>query len=355
MSALAPATRPASAALAARDAVVATAALVAAVYVGSGGFRHLDSALLGYLGAVLVATAGTVYRMSAFWRRPASAVYGRALAAAVKQPAQLRRMLAGAGSDLAAQRFIARRSRPRWIAHLLLSLGTLASCIVALPLVLGWLHFEAAGAADYRAVFFNIPLNSFAVDGPIGWVAFHFLGGTGVAVALGAAYFLAVRFRQSRVPGVTAPAHLVPLLLLLAVALTGLALPASRHAPGMFRVAALAHEITVVILLVALPFSKLGHLLIRPLQLGAKLVRASGAPALACANCGVPLGAAAQHAAVDRLLAARGAHFAIHLRHCQGCRRRLLATAQVELLGAHFNPPLLGTAPAAPAGRAKAA
>ena len=335
-----------------RDAALATALLLAAVYAGSSGLAHLDAALLGYLAATVAACFVTVYRTSAFWRRPPSAFYARALLEAVRRPRELRRLLGAAGRDLAAQRFIARRSRVRWLAHLLLSVGTLVSFAITLPLVWGWLRFEADGGRSYRAILVAVPVVRFAPEGVVGWLVFHGLSLAAVAVALGATYFLLVRLRARGGPHETAGFHLAPLLLLLAVALSGLALPAAGRSglPGLFRAAALVHEVSVVALLLALPFTKLAHLLIRPLHLGAQLVRAPGALRAGCIGCGAPLAPVAQRDAVERLLAARGFRFARHQRRCPTCRRRQVATAQAELLGAQFQP-----RPAAPAARPEAA
>jgi hypothetical protein len=141
--------------------------------------------------------------------------------------------------------------------------------------------------------------------------------------------------------------HLAPLVLLLVVALSGLALPASRTSPLAFAIAARVHELAVIVLLVALPFSKLAHVLIRPLQLGARVQNRPDAERRLCA-CGAPLAPTAQLAAVEALLAARGARFAGHQRHCPGCRRRLVATAQARLLGAPFHPDLVAAGPERP-------
>jgi hypothetical protein len=330
-----------------RDAVAATVVLLAAVVAGSRGLRDLDAALLGYLGATLVATFGVVWRMSAFWRRPASAPYARALAVAWRDPARLRAALGAVRRDLVTQGFIARRSRARWSAHLLLSLGTLGAFAITLPLVWGWLHFEAEGQDVYRVIVLGLPVGRFAIAGPLGWLVFHGLALTGVAVTLGAAWFLRERWRTRRLPGATAGFHTAPLLLLLAVALTGLALPATREVPAAFRITAWLHEVTVVVLLVSLPFSKLAHLLIRPLQLGARLVRTADAPHAACALCGGPLAPAAQVAIVERLLAERGFVFDGHQRRCTGCRRRMTAAAQATLVGLGFHPGVVGARPAA--------
>src|SRR5262245_50657010 len=92
-----------------RDAVLATAVLIGLIGIGSGGGATLDPALLGYLGAAVVAAFGTVWRLSAFWRRPASAFYARAWAASLAPPRRLGRAIAAARSDLVTQRFIRKR------------------------------------------------------------------------------------------------------------------------------------------------------------------------------------------------------------------------------------------------------
>ena len=338
-----------------RDAALATAALLLAIVAGSGFLEHVDPALLGYLGATVVAFAGFTWRASAFWRRRPSAFYARALGTVVvrclRQPTLLREVLCSASRDLVAQTFVARRSRVRWAAHLLLSLGTLASFAITLPLVFGWMRFVADGPAHYRAVALGVASPRFAVDGALGWLAFHALSLAGGAVLLGAIVFLVRRVRLRALPGELAAFHTAPLVLLLVVAATGLALPATRHAPRLFDAAALAHEIAVIVLLVALPFSKLHHVIVRPLQIGARLVRAPGAALIACADCGVALAPAAQRAAVAELLARRGPVFAAHGDLCPACRRRRVARAQAALIGAAFHPDPLATQPAPRAAR----
>src|SRR6185295_4088415 len=98
----------------------------------------------------------------------------------------------------------------------------------------------------YQIVFFGLPLpgHQFAIDGAFGFLMFHALSLCGVAVAFGAAYFLIARWRRRGEPGATSGFHVAPLLLLLAVALTGLALQLSRTMPAAFQVASIRHELT---------------------------------------------------------------------------------------------------------------
>jgi hypothetical protein len=323
-----------------RDATLATLFLCGAIYAGSSGLAHLDPALLGYLGATLSACFVTVHRLSAVWRRPAAAFYARALLRTLAHPRQLWTLARATGRDLAAQRFLARRSRARWLAHLLVSGGTLAGLAITLPLVWGCLHFEADGARTYQAILAGMPVVRFATDGAAGWLVFHALDLAAGAVVLGAAYFLVARLRARGEPAARTALHLRPLLVLLAVALSGLALPVAGRSgvPGLFGATAILHELAVIVLLLAIPSTKLMHLLIRPLHLGAQLVRASTAPTAACALCGAPLAPAAQGAEVESLLARRGFRFEGHQHRCPPCRRRQVAAAQAGLLEAEFQP-----------------
>jgi hypothetical protein len=321
-----------------RDATVGTLLLLALVALGSGGFASFDRALLGYFGASLVSAFGVLWRVSAFWRRPASAFYARAMLEGLRNPRRVHRAMFSAVRDLGAQDLIRQRSRPRWLAHLLLSFGTLVSFAITLPLVFGWMHFVADGERHFRMVVFTIPAMGFDVDGPIGWLVFHALSLAALAVALGAAYFLALRLRHRRLPGATASFAMAPLVLLLFVALSGLAMPASRSSPVAFRIVSALHELLVVVLLVALPSSKLAHVLVRPLQVGARLVRSPSEAWRSCLRCGARLAPIAQQHAVAALLESRAMQLTAVVQQCPACRRKQVAAAQTGLVGAPFQP-----------------
>lgn len=324
-----------------RDAAVFTSLLIALVWAGSRAGRDLDPALGGYLSATIVASYGVAYRASAFWRRPASTIYARTLWTAVRTPRGTLAALRRGADDLVVQRFIGRRSRTRWLAHMLLSLGTLASFAITLPLVFGWMHFEASGQSRYVAYGLGIPLGAFDLTGPAAWLTFHALSLAGVAVGVGATTLLALRWREPSARGGLSLGHTGPLALLLAVALSGLALPATRTIPAAFDFASRLHEALVVLMLVALSASKLSHVLIRPLQVGARLMKASSQPRLRCDGCGNELATSAQMLAVEQLLAARGARFAGHQRSCPTCRRRQIARTQSHRVAGGFQPQIV--------------
>lgn len=325
-----------------RDAALTAALLLAAVVAGSGGLAHFDWALAGYCAATLVAFTGLSYRVSSFWRRRPSAFYGRALLRGLRRPGGLQALARAGARDLGGQRFIFRRGVLRWLAHVCLSWGTLGAFAITVPLVFGWLRFEPAGETAYRAVFFTIPLIAFDVRGAFGWLVFNALNLAGFAVLAGALYFLLVRLRQRHEAGVISAFHLAPILLLLVVAATGLALPVTGQWENRipFRLAALLHEAAVIAMLVSLPYGKLIHLFIRPLHLGAQLARAGSVAAADCPGCGMALAPAEQLEAVELLLSARGFRFAGHQRLCPGCRRRRLAAAHSRALEGRFQPSL---------------
>jgi len=318
---------------AAQDAAWAVVVLLALVFVGSAGFRHLDLALLGYLAAVVASTAILAYRVSVFWRRPASAEYARSLSKALRNPREWPAIVVAVWRKILSQGFIRKRSVSAWRAHLLLAFGTIVGFAVTLPLVFGWLRFEAAGERTYRALVFSIPTISVSVDGFVGWSMFHALILAAAAVLCGAAVLLRRRL-QSEAAAAMAPFHVIPLVLLALVSVSGLALPvAGAWARDSFPLVALVHEVSVVALLLALPFSKLFHLFVRPLHLGVEAMRARE-PLASCARCSGPMpGTAKQIAAADTALRQNGSEMAARLAVCPACRRRERAIVQDRALG----------------------
>src|ERR1043165_7329428 len=109
-------------------ALGATAAVTTLIVLGSQGLRQFDWPLLPYALATIFCAGGAAYRCAAWFQRPPTKRYwrqswrlwreGRVLptSAYVGQFAV---------NNFAAQQFIARRGRRRWLAHLCLSWGTL--------------------------------------------------------------------------------------------------------------------------------------------------------------------------------------------------------------------------------------
>ena len=326
--------------IAMRDAMIATGLLLVAVYAGSARLEHFDPALSGYLAAVTVACFSVAYNVSGFWRRQPSALYGRTLLRALGRPLALLAVMRAGASDLVSQSFIRRRSRVRWLAHMCLAWGTLVAFAITVPLVCGWLHFEAERDGIYRVFVFSVPLLRFDVSGLLGWLIFHALSLAAVAVLLGGLGLGAMRLARRHEARAVSSFHLGPIALLLGVAATGLALPITgqMESQAWFRLAALAHEVAVIALLVTLPYGKLLHLFIRPLHMGVQLLRAQSASRARCAGCGDTLAPDEQLAALESVLLARGFRFAEHQRLCPGCRRRSLAARHSAILNGLFQP-----------------
>ncbi len=320
-----------------RSAAIATSLLLAMIFAGSGGLRHIDLALLGYLCAVIASFAITAYRVALFWRRPPSAYFGRLLAEAMRDRGEWMVLVKGLAGKLFAQNFIRARDVNLWRGHLLLAFGTLTGFAVTLPLVFGWLRFEAVGDRDYRALLFSVPTITFSVDGVVGWMIFHTLILSGFAVLGGGAVLVWRRLRADS-DSARMGFHALPLLLLTAVAVTGLALPVvAAFAPfGWFGAAAWVHELSVIALLIALPFSKLFHLFIRPLHLGVQVERARN-PMAVCPRCGDQVSATSdQIRAIRGTLQGNGLLLGERLALCPPCRRRELASAHNRSLNGAF-------------------
>ena len=320
-----------------RSACVATLALLAMIVAGSGGLRHIDLALSGYLSAVIVSFAIMAYRVTLFWRRPPSAYFGGLLAQALRDPGQWAALTRGLADKVLAQNFIRARDFILWHGHLLLAFGTLAGFAITLPLVFGWLRFEAVGDRDYQAQLFSLPTLTFSVDSAVGWMFFHALILSGCAVLGGGAVLLWRRLRADS--GVARIGfHTLPLVLLIAVAVTGLALPVvAALAPfGWFGAAAWVHELSVVALLIALPFSKLFHLFVRPLHLGVQMARARD-PLGVCPRCGDQVSATAdQVRSIRKSLESNGLLLGERPALCPPCRRRQLAAVHNRSLNGAF-------------------
>jgi hypothetical protein len=125
---------------------------------------------------------------------------------------------------------------------------------------------------------------------------------------------------------------LVPLLLLLAVSATGLMLTLSMHAlhGEGYVVISLIHAVTVIAMLLYVPFGKLFHIFQRPLHLGVTLYKQANAaaPPAVCSLCGEDFAGAMQVEDLKGVLAAVGLDWRLrgpvaHYMHvCPRCRRR---------------------------------
>ena len=259
-------------------AILVTGFTVLLVYIGSEGFEHFDSALIGYAVATLVAIAALTYRYTLWLNRPPTWRYFRAGWREFLSFENFKRytlLIPKAWwHDIFAQTFIRKRSTGRWIMHMSIFWGVLISLMVTVPLTFGWIRFTLVPPDRYQAWFFGIALFTFPIEARTGFAVFHILNFTSILLIVGLSIAI---WRRVTDAGLISTQRfgfdMMPLLLLLAIAVTGLALTASSSLwEGRFYwFIALTHQVVVVLWLLSLPFGKFFHIIQRPASIGVTL------------------------------------------------------------------------------------
>ena len=258
-------------------AALVTAALAAAIVVGSRRLQHFDAALVSYTFATLFATFGISYRYAMWLRRPPTRMYWRRGWQAFFAGASVGRntisLARRAIVEFAANAYIFRRGRLRGLAHWLIMWGCVLAAAITFPLVWGWIHFETVpGDLDtYRTFVFGVPAGDFPVDSIAAFVIFHGLVWSSFLVIAGV--LLAFRRRMTDHGAVAVQQFgqdILPLLLLFAISVSGLMLTASYTwmRGYAYEFLAILHAVVVIVTLLWLPFGKLFHVFQRPAQLG---------------------------------------------------------------------------------------
>ncbi len=259
-------------------ALLAAVVLIVLIVLGSRGLRDFDSALIGYAVATIFALAALVYRYTLWIGRPPTWRYFRAGWANFFSLRNFRRytfLIPKAWwTDIFAQTFIRERSMQRWIMHLCIFWGVILSLLITLPLSFGWLHFTLIPPGNYQIWFFGFPLFIFPITSWIGFAIYHGLDFSALILLVG----LSIAFwRRITDAGLMAIQRfgfdLVPIILLLAIAITGLALTASSTLWGgkFYWFISLTHEVVVVVWLLSIPFGKFFHIIERPASIGVTL------------------------------------------------------------------------------------
>jgi NNP family nitrate/nitrite transporter-like MFS transporter len=347
--------------------VALAVATTGGIAVGSTGMRHFDPALTGYAIGALMAAFAVGYRFAVWAQRPPSRMYfkrgielffrraGAATHATEKTARPAIPVPHGAGTlgyalarNFVAQEFIRRRGAARWIMHLCLSGGCTLAFAITFPLVFGWVHFEsfADNAEMYRVNVFGLNVDSFSVHSIKAFLMFNLLNIAAILVLIG---LLMAAWRRCTDPGERATQSftedIVPLLLIFAVTATGLALTVSYrylagHGHGIW---AIVHMVSVVSLLLYIPFGKLFHMFQRTCSLCVSRYKKVGeaGPRAHCRRCG---GDFASQMHVDDLKTVldelgfdyrfAGAQGEVHYQDiCPACRRALLALNQGRSVG----------------------
>ncbi len=335
-------------------ATLVTGFLVAAIVVGSRNLQHFDAALVVYTFATVFATWGVAFHYAVWLQKPPTRTYWRQGFRLVRSRGVVRSLVElgkTAVTHLFAQRFVRQRSRLRWWMHQLLFWGCLLAAAVTFPLVFGWIHFEsdpslAAGADRYVAFLFGFPSFSFALGTPLAWLIFHALDVAAVLVLGGIALALWRRLGDRGALAVQSfSMDFLPLILLFAISVTGLALTVSTLFlnGALYEFLAQFHAVTVVGALLFLPFGKLFHVFQRPAQLGVKLYQRAGAEGegASCVRCGERFASKMQMDDLSQVLLEMGFDYRLEGRAerwgrwqalCPACKRISLGQAQMAAL-----------------------
>ena len=330
-------------------ALAAMAVLMAGIAVGSRNLLDYDPALLTYTFGALFSAFAITYRYVLFLQRPPTKMYWRRGWQLLFTGNILRNVWNVTRALLAnfvGQRFIFRRSTLRWFAHFMLSWGSIIAGAVTFPLVFGWVHFEARPDDDqiYQVMLFGVQVDEFHLASLKRYLLFNLLNISAVMVIVGVV--IALHRRLKAHGGSLARQQfgndLVPLILLLAVSLTGLMLTFSTHALQGFGYSeiSLIHALTVTITLIYLPFGKLFHLFVRPAHLSVELYKRANAenPPAVCRICGDGFAGAMHVEDLKTVLSEAGLPWAMegpvphYAEVCPRCRRRLLGASQKRIM-----------------------
>ncbi len=324
-----------------------TLLLVAAIVAGSRNLQGFDPALVIYTFAVVFAAWGTIYHYNVWLGKPPTRMYWNRGWELVRRRGlwrSLTQVLRTAATHLFAQSFIRRRSPLRWWMHQCIFWGCLLAVAITFPLVFGWISFETRpdNQMIYVAYLFGFPAGEFPLDSWLAVILFHGLDIAAVLVLGGIGLSLWRRMRDAGARSVQSFAmDFMPLVILFAISVTGLALTASQEwlRGEAYSFLAILHAITVIGGLLYLPFGKFFHIVQRPAQIGVKLYQDVGATGeqAACARCGQPF-ASRMH--IDDLRTVlrqmdfdySAAEPAGHWQAlCPACKRKAVAVAQIRL------------------------
>jgi NNP family nitrate/nitrite transporter-like MFS transporter len=324
-----------------------TALLVAAIVVGSRNLQNFDPALVIYTFAAVFATWGVVYHYNVWIEKPPTRVYWDRGWELFRRRGVLRslgRVASLAISNLAAQRFIAHRSRLRWWMHQCLFWGCLLAVAITFPLVFGWIHFRTLpdDQLTYVTYLFGFPMGSFRLHTVTAWLLFHGLDISAVLVLSGIALSL---WRRMTDRGARALQQFgmdfLPVILLFAISVTGLALTVSQEwlRGSAYSFLSILHAITVIAALLFLPFGKFFHIFQRPAQLGVKLYQEAGLQDAGanCARCGERFASRMHIDDLRSVLPQVGFDYGIAgpagawQELCPACKRKTLSIAQMRI------------------------
>ncbi len=277
--------------------VIAGLLLIVLILLGSRGFQWFDAALIGYAVGSIFAFAAVTYKYMFWLMRPQTGRYfrrGWQLFFSVENFRKYTTLIPQAiFTGLLAQTFIRKRSYYRWIMHLCIFWGVILSLCVTFPLTFGWLRFTQTANGQYRMWALGFPLIVFPPYSIFGTLVYHVLVWTALLLLIGLVMAFHRRFHDiANIAIQRFSFDIVPLALLFAIAVTGLALTAdsSFFNGAYYWFISLTHEAVVVLWLISLPFGKFFHILERPATVGIELYWRASEDSVQrnCPRCGQP-------------------------------------------------------------------
>jgi hypothetical protein len=315
--------------------------VVAGIYFGSGQFSRFDTPLAAYAAATVFAAFAIAYRYLMWIQRPPTWRYFVASWRVFLRPRSLVRNVARLAvlfwDSFVAQRFIERRSRTRWVAHLAIAWGCILAFAITFPLSWGWVQFSSAtDGRDYVAEVFGRPVLEFSPGSFVGFLFFNGLNISAALVLLGVGLAMHRRLFERGAHAVQNLSNdLVPLFLLFSVSITGLMLTASYKLMGgeNFSFLSLLHAFTVVLLLLYLPFGKLFHVIQRPAQLGVEYYKEEAARSgpIVCPRSGEAFMSKMHYDDLATVMKQVGQDFGWHQALSPEEKRKLIAVNQAAL------------------------
>lgn len=313
-----------------------------AIALGSGSFKRFDTPLAAYAAATVFAAFAIVYRYTMWVQRPPTWQYFVSGWRLFLEPKSLLpnlgRLVGILWNQIVAQKFIEKRGKGRWVAHLCIAWGCLLAFAITFPLSWGWIQFGVAGdGKSYVVEFMGQPQIAFDPHGPIGFVMFNGLNISAVLVLTGVGLAMHRRVFDRGAQSVQSFANdMVPLFLLFAVSITGLMITASYKFMGGSNYAflSLLHAFVVVVLLLWMPFGKLFHVIQRPAQLGVFYYKRKAAqgPMATCARSGEPYQTQMHHDDLASVMKELGFDFGEHQDVSPEQKRRLIAVNQAAMI-----------------------
>lgn len=316
--------------------------VLVAIYLGSGALSRFDTPLAAYAAATVFSAFAIAYRYTMWIQRPPTWRYFKASWRLFSRPSRLApnvlKLAVLFWNNIVAQRFIEKRSRQRWAAHMCLAWGCLLAFAITFPLSWGWVQFGIAeNGRDYVVEFMGMRQFAFPPDSVIGFLMFNGLNISAVILLVGVALAMHRRLFDLGAQAVQTLANdLIPLFLLFAVSVTGLMITASYKLMGgeNFAFLSLLHAFTVVILLLWLPFGKLFHVIQRPAQLGVAYYKEEGAQSeqALCIRNGQPYMNAMHHDDLVEVMKEVGISFGEHQNLSPLEKRKLIALNQAAAI-----------------------